>query len=76
MGAAVCHADFDQYDPQSLIEAADRCLYRAKAEGSGLSYFAETLCAEELDQAMLAVDCSPSEMGEYEAIPEEALVAG
>jgi diguanylate cyclase (GGDEF)-like protein len=76
MGAAVCHAGFDEYEPQSLIEAADRCLYRAKAEGSGLSFYTETLSAEGLDQAMLAVDCSPAAIGAYEEIPEEVLAVG
>lgn len=74
MGAAVCHADFDGYDPQNLVEAADRCLYRAKAQGAGLSYYVETLCPNGLDEAMLAVDCSPP-AGVYETIPEEVLAA-
>jgi diguanylate cyclase (GGDEF)-like protein len=73
MGAAVCHADFEMYDPQSLVEAADRCLYRAKAEGHGLSFYAETLSAEGLDQAMTPVDYSPKGLATYVAIPEEPL---
>lgn len=76
MGAAVCHSGFDKYEPHALIEAADRCLYRAKAEGSGLSFYAETLCEEELDRSMLSVNCTPGAIGSYEPIPEEALAAG
>jgi GGDEF domain-containing protein len=76
MGAAICHSGFLDYDPQNLIEAADRCLYRAKAEGLGLGFYVESLQPEGLDQAMLSADLSPRFAETYEAIPEEDLVLG
>ncbi len=76
MGAAICHADFHEYEPQHLIETADRCLYRAKAEGAGLNFYVESLRAEGLDQAMIPADLCSSFLEDCDSIPEEALVAG
>ena len=48
-GAAICHSGFCDYQPRDLIEAADRCLYRAKSEGTGMGYFVEQISADGLE---------------------------
>ncbi len=71
-GAAVCHSGFCEYEPKDLIEAADRCLYRAKSEGTGLGYFVEQLSEDGLEERMELVDPAKG-FPDFDAIPEETL---
>lgn len=82
LGAATLHDGYDQWKPPELIEAADKCLYRAKEVGRACAWRTEITADDTLEDIRMvkvegdasAVSTTPDH--EESAAPENPVTPG